>query len=199
MNPELYELTNSQKSIWNTELFFKDTPINNICGSVVIKEVINLDLLSNAINQFIKNNDSFNIHVKIMDGSVYQYFSQTQKIDFECLNFKDTDELHSYGEKFVTIPFKIIDSQLFDFKLFKLSNGFGGFIIKAHHIISDAVTFSFVGTEITSNYYALKNNENIVEKNYSYIDFINSEKKYLAGLLGAFYIQIGRASCRERV
>lgn len=34
----LYDLTNPQKSIWNTEQFFKNTSVNNIGGTIIIKE-----------------------------------------------------------------------------------------------------------------------------------------------------------------
>jgi hypothetical protein len=31
MEKDVYELTNAQKSIWNTELFYNGSNINNIC------------------------------------------------------------------------------------------------------------------------------------------------------------------------
>ena len=34
MESNVYELTNAQKSIWNTELFFNGSNINNICGTI---------------------------------------------------------------------------------------------------------------------------------------------------------------------
>ena len=55
MNKELYDLTNPQKSIWLTEQFYKGTSVNNVCGTVLIDEIINFDHLFNAINTFINN------------------------------------------------------------------------------------------------------------------------------------------------
>ena len=76
MNTELYDLTNPQKSIWLTEQFYKGSSVNNICGTVLIDEKVNFDLLCTAINIFIKDNDSFRIHIKIdKNGNVKQYFS----------------------------------------------------------------------------------------------------------------------------
>ena len=42
MEKKFYELTNSQKNIWNTEMFFKSTNVNNVSGASVIKENINI-------------------------------------------------------------------------------------------------------------------------------------------------------------
>lgn len=176
---EVYELTNPQKSIWFTEQYYKGTTVNNICGSVLIEQKVNIDLLNIAINKFIENNDSFKIRLKLIDGNVYQYFTENSTYDFEILNLKDSSEIEKHAKQMVSLPFEMIDSKLFDFKLFTLANGYGGFIVNAHHLISDAATFSFIATEVTSNYSMLLKNEPIPKKEYSYIDYINSEKDYL--------------------
>lgn len=176
---DVYNLTNPQKNIWNMEQYYNGTPINNICGSVIIKENTDLGILSQAINKFIENNDSFKIRIKLIDGIPFQYFIDNKTYEFEQINFSNINELNSYAKKVASTPFKILQSQLFCFKLFKLSNGFGGFIINAHHIISDAATFAMVGKEIMSNYFKIKNNEDIPSKEYSYVDYIKSEKEYL--------------------
>ena len=45
MSNELLELTGPQKSIYFTEQFFSDTSINNICGTLYIKERVDFKLL----------------------------------------------------------------------------------------------------------------------------------------------------------
>ena len=177
---KVYELTNPQKSIWFTEQYYKGTTINNICGSVLIEQKVDLELLNKAINKFIENNDSFKLRLKLINGTPYQYFVDDTNYNFDIINISDVSEIETYAKKMVSAPFEIIDSKLFDFKLFKLSNGFGGFIVNAHHIISDAATFSFIGTEVMSAYSMFQKNEPIPKKEYSYIDYIKSEKDYLA-------------------
>jgi len=176
---EVYELTNPQKSIWFTEQYYKGTTVNNICGSVLIEQKVDLNLLNKAINKFIENNDSFRIRLKLIDGNVYQYFTEDSNYNFERLTLKDSSEIEIQAKQMVSIPFEMIDSKLFNFKLFTLANGYGGFIVNAHHIISDAATFSFIATEVTSNYSMLLKNEPIPKKEYSYVDYIKSEKDYL--------------------
>lgn len=63
--------------------------------------------------------------------------------------------------------------------MFKLDNGYGGFVILTHHLISDAATFGLIGTEIAENYYKLGINEDIAPKDFSYEDYILSEKEYM--------------------
>ena len=175
----MYELTNPQKSIWLTEQYFQDTTINNICGSLIIKQNTDLNLLNTAINLFIQNNDSFQLRFKQTKENLLQYFAKDENYNFEILPIEKENQIEEFAKKMVNNKIDLFNSRIFDFKLFKLSSGFGGFIVNVHHIISDAATFSFIGTEIVQIYSQLLKNEKISPKNYSYIDFIHSEEEYL--------------------
>jgi len=61
---KLFDLTYPQKSILLTEQFFKNMPVNNICGTAIINEEINFDNLKKAINFVIKNNDKVTLYFK---------------------------------------------------------------------------------------------------------------------------------------
>ena len=176
---KMYELTAPQKSIWLTEQYFENTSINNICGSVIMKQDVDLNILNKAINVFVENNDSFKLRFHQNGANLLQYFTKDEEINFERLDIKEENEIEIFAKKIVAIKFNLFDSRIFDFKLFKLSSGFGGFIVNVHHIISDAATLSFVGTEIVEIYSKLLKNEIIPKKNYSYIDYINFEKDYI--------------------
>ena len=176
---KMYELTAPQKSIWLTEQYFENTSINNICGSVIMKQDVDLNILNKAINVFVENNDSFKLRFHQNGANLLQYFTKDEEINFERLDIKEENEIEIFAKKIVAIKFNLFDSRVFDFKLFKLSSGFGGFIVNVHHIISDAATLSFVGTEIVEIYSKLLKNEIIPKKNYSYIDYINFEKDYI--------------------
>ena len=68
---DLYYLTNPQKSIWLTGEFFKGTSIGNITGSVIISENTDFKALKNAINLFIKKNDSFRLKFTVKERHTY--------------------------------------------------------------------------------------------------------------------------------
>lgn len=179
MKKNMYELTNPQKSIWITEKYFQNTTINNICGSLIIKQDTNLTILNQAINIFIQNNDSFKLRFKKQGANLAQYFSKDENYNFEILNIEKECQIEIFAKQIVNTKFDIINSRVFDFKLFKLSSGFGGFIVNTHHIIADAATFSLIGTEIVQIYSTLLNKKTLTPKSYSYIDYIHSEKEYL--------------------
>ena len=47
-----YNLTDSQKNIWDTELYFSNSSLNNNGGYVFIESEVNLPLLEQAINLY---------------------------------------------------------------------------------------------------------------------------------------------------
>lgn len=179
MKQDLYNLTNPQKSIWYTEEYFKGTAINNICGSLTIHEPVDFDLFRKSINIFIQLNDSFHIKLLVEDSTPKQYFSKPEDIDFELIHINTEDEILNIEKEMVATPFNIINSPLFQFKLFKLPNGHGGFVVNTHHIISDAATLALIGSNIAGIYTNLKNNIELDTKAPSYKDYISSEQEYL--------------------
>ena len=86
-NKELFELTNPQKSIWYTEQFYEGTTVNNICVSGTLYGKIDEELLKQAINNVVKQNDSFRIHV----------IQEKNDWEIEAL-IDDSNELSNYFE-----------------------------------------------------------------------------------------------------
>ena len=175
INGELYNLTNPQKSIWLTEQFYRGTSINVICGTVLIDEVINFEVLSKSINIFLRDNDSFRIKLCIDEnGEVKQFFQDFYEKHFNVLNVSNNIELKNLENKIATTPFNILEESLFSMTLFKFPSGKGGFIVKAHHIIADACTASLVASKIMTIYSSILNNdEDIKSIPTSYINYIN--------------------------
>ncbi len=180
MNTELYNLTNPQKSIWLTEQFYKGSSINNLCGTIMIHEPLNFDLLKKAINRFLKDNDSLRLRVYIDEqGNVKQYISDFSEMNFIIHDVESDYELKPLENKIVETPFKIINSPLFDIQLYRLPNSFGGIIVKAHHLVCDACTANLIASKIVNIYSSLLKEEEITEVPTSYINYINSENDYL--------------------
>ena len=174
-------LTNPQKSIWLTERMYPDMPIENICGSVFFEEKVDFTALEKAINLFVEKNDSFRIKLLNAEGEVQQYISDFVPFKIEKLNLKDEDAVGNLERELVSKVFPITGNLLFEFKMFELSNGNGGFTINAHHIISDAWTAGLVVNEIVDFYAEFINKKDKEEVEFpSYIDYINSEREYLA-------------------
>jgi len=180
MNNKTYELTNPQKSIWLTEQYYKGSTVNNICGTVLIHQIVNFDILKQAIYEFIKDNDSFRIQLSYDEnGEIKQQITDFKPFEIEIVDLKNEDELFSLENEMVNTPFSILDSSLYYIKMYRLPNGTGGFVTVGHHLICDACTASLVANKTINIYNSLLKGEEILEASTSYIDYINSEKDYL--------------------
>lgn len=176
----MYNLTNPQKSIWLTEQFYKNTPMENITGCVTVLEKLNLKALQKAINLFVEKNDSFRLKFILKDDNVFQYLSSFSEFEIENVLVKTNHDVKKLENQMSNTVFEVLDNLLFSFKTFTFPDGHGGYILTAHHLIYDAWTASLVGTEIINYYEKIINAENLDDiSNPSYIDYIVSEQEYL--------------------
>ena len=109
LDKKFFNLTNPQKSIWDMEQFYKGTNINNIAGTVIIRQKVDFERLSDAINFCLKNNKSFSLKFKLKDGNLVQSFSNYKDQTFEFLKFRDEDELRTACIKFSENVFDIFN------------------------------------------------------------------------------------------
>ena len=161
MSKEVYELTNPQKSIWLTEEYYRGTSINNICGNLIIREKVNFDKYEEAINIFVKMNDSFRLKFFLDGTTLKQYVSDYEKFNIEVIIVSSEEEVLELQKEIVSVPFQVLNSVLFKFKIIKFPNGSGGFIVNTHHLISDAATFALLGNNVTKIYSSLIKGEEI--------------------------------------
>lgn len=179
MESNVYNLTNPQKSIWFTEQFYKGTPIENITGCVIVLEKLNFKALQKAINLFVKSNDSFRLKFTVKDDKPLQYLSSFSEFEIENVMVNTDEDIKDIENKMSNTPFEVLDNLLFSFKTFTFPDGHGGFVITAHHLISDAWTAGLVVNEIMDYYEKIINSQIIDNKNPSYLDYITSEQEYL--------------------
>ena len=177
-NKEFFELTNPQKSIWYTEQYYNGTTVNNICTSGTVYGKIDENLLKQAINNVVKQNDSFRIHVVLDNNIAKQYISDYKDFNIDIEYVNDESEVTKIENEEATYKFDVIDSDLFKFKLVVSENNFACVILTVNHLIADSWALGLVIQEILRNYNALKNNEEITQETFSYVDYINSEKEY---------------------
>ena len=181
MEKKVYELTTPQKSIWHTENYYSGTNINNVCGVLAINEPVNFDILNKSIQLFIKNNDIYHTKFITQNDTVVQYVDDYIPTDIEILELSSEEELAQIAQKMANTPFSFFNSFLYEFKLFKLPNNNGGFIINNHHIISDSWNLGIMGNEIVTYYSHLLSDHSPKTENVelnSYMDYVISEKEY---------------------
>ena len=179
MKKDVYELTNPQKSIWLTEEFYKGTAINNIGGNLLIREKLDFEKFKTAINLFIKTNESFRLKFFIDGSTPKQYVSDYEPFDIEIIDLNSEEDLLPIEKKYVYEPLPLLNTLLFKFKLVRFTDGSGGFLICAHHLISDAATYSVLAPEIVKIYSSLISNTEFEYNTNLYTNYIKSEQEYL--------------------
>lgn len=181
MEKNLYDLTNPQKSIWYTEQFFKNTSVNNIGGTIIIKDKISFDLLKKSIYEYVKTNDSFLIKLCFDEkGDIKQYIGEFSPFNVDYISFSSLDELYKFEKNDCERKFDMINSNLFHFTMFSLPDATGGVVLTVHHIISDAQTVNQIAPKLMNFYSSFLNNTTLEFLQTSYVDYINSEQKYLS-------------------
>ena len=177
----VYNLTVPQMNIWNTEMFYSGTAINNICGYINLDEKVDFKLLEKTANEFVEHTEVMNFHFKVEDGNPVQYVSDFRSFFVETKNVKDINEVNELASELARKPFELIDSDLFKFVIFKFPDGKGGMIGVFHHLICDAWAMSLLINRLIEIYTKLKNKNEEIEEYPKYTTYIKNNQEYLNG------------------
>ena len=177
METVFYELTNPQKSIWNTEEYYKGTSINNINCCWNISHNPNISALKFAFNMLLKNNDSYRTRIIMKSGIPHQYFYDYAPIEIDTVNISNISEYHNYVDVFSRTPIDI-NSSLYRVKILLLWDGSASLLLTIHHLIGDAWSLSLTLQNLETYYHNCLLNNNSDELNPSYIDFIKKQIDY---------------------
>ena len=175
---DVYELTNPQKSIWNTELFFSNTTVNNICVSGIINEEVNIEILKKAINLLVKENDSFRTKLIVNDSVPVQFFSEYIPFNIDVIKVENKKEFNKIEQQMVEEKFNLINSELYKFKIIKFPDNTAGIILNVHHMIADSWSLGITIQEIVKIYKKLLENKEYISDTFSYKNYIESEREY---------------------
>lgn len=173
-----FALTDQQKNVWNSEMFYSGTNINNIGGYLLIKENVNFSLLEKAANIYIQNNEAIRYHFNINDNEPVQFLTDYSYFKLNVISVENMDGLKKLTSEAVSKPFNIINNNLYKFILFNLPNGNGGIIPVFHHLIADAWGLSLFINEIIDIYTKLLNNSDDFISYPSYSEYIISCSEY---------------------
>ncbi len=181
-NITLYPITNAQKSIWFIEKFYSNTTFVNLSFIVELKECVDYFLLNKAINLVIKNNDAMRTRIVENGKEPQQYFSEYIEKQFEFLDFGDSNsrsELSCWEKKRSREHFELLDSDLYDFVMIRISDHEGAFFGKVHHIVADAWSITNLVSQILQNYCKLRDKEEVaLIERPSYKDYIQNEMNF---------------------
>lgn len=180
MEKDQYKLSNPQKSIWVTEQYYKGTGVNTICGYNLISDIVNFDVLKNAIQELVKRNSVMRTKLKFNNNEVTQYIDKYQPFEINTLLIKSTEDLNKKINEIASQSLDIEKNQLFKFYIFKLPNNTGGVIVNVHHLIGDSWSLGLIAKEVIRIYEQLLNNTYEFIEAPSYLTYIKQEEEYKA-------------------
>lgn len=179
---KFYPLTHPQKAIWFTEKFYPDTGVANIVGTMRLKQDLNFSILEQAINCVIKYNDGLRLRILEDALGLRQYVAEYYPHHFKVIDFSHLggwEAFLKWVEQQGSIPMRSINADLFEFVLFKIAEGDGGFFLKTHHTIADAWSMILIGNQINDYYFKIKEGIEPEDPGFpSYLDYIELERKY---------------------
>ena len=131
----MYNMSDSQKSIFYIEKVYPHTGICNIGGLLHFGPRYDADILKLCCKNIIKSNSSFWIKVA-ETGKIY--FEQPEDIDIPEYDFSDYDEEKEKGilSGWMEEPLYDTEKHLYDMRVVHKKD-FTGVFVKVHHLIAD--------------------------------------------------------------
>ncbi|MCY9520553.1 amino acid adenylation domain-containing protein, partial [Paenibacillus apiarius] len=178
---KLFPLTHAQQRIWYTELLYPNTTTCMLSGTITIRGNINRELLQQAIQQVIQQNEAFRIKITQKNSEPMQYVDPYVHKAIEFLDFSEYDESHA--EEWLNLhnrkPIKLLDSDLYQFVLLKINDEEYRYSFKVHHIVSDGISMNLAINQITENYVNLTEGTlSAGDEKKPYTDYIDTEQDY---------------------
>lgn len=172
----MFPITIPQQNIWNLQKYYSKSSISNICGMLAFEGRKNPDLLAEAVNAFVKNQDGMRLRFMEKGKEVFQYAVPYEWVEIPKLHFDDLNEAEKFFEQEGKKPFPMTESAMYRFFVFDTPEE-SGVCLCLSHLISDAFTLGLFCRRIIEY---LQNPDVETEHNIaSYLDFVQAETDYL--------------------
>lgn len=182
---KLYPLTHPQRRILHMEMMHSGTPIGNIGGPVRFAGMLQLDILEQAISNFVQEHEGVRLQITEDAGEYMQYTEPYRTYPLGRLDFSTYTDPKKQWEMWVNKeaakPFKLLNHPLYSFSLFKIGDHEYGYLAKFHHIIADGWSMQLMTDAIAENYLRLMGVES-AHTSYnpeSYLEYVRQEQAYL--------------------
>lgn len=174
---EYFHLTTPQQNIWNLQKYYENTAIANLCGAIFYQEKRDSTLLQQAVLQFIRSQSGIRLQFCEAEEPK-QYVSNEIDENIPVMTFETMEEFDRYAQNFAKEPVGLIDCPMYRFVVFQIKDK-SGILVVLSHLVSDAWTFGLMAKQVEEAYYRLAEENPIVPVGGDYIDYIESEEKYL--------------------
>lgn len=181
-----YELSNPQKRIWLTELLNDRKDMSNIGYLIELKGEYDLEQLAQAVKHVVKANTGLHLRFRYTGddntGDLVQYMPEYEEVAVDIVETASEEELYDIIEAKHRRQFDITGKFFCSFVVFSIAGNRFGLFEKANHLVADGISAVVVARETIDTYKKMAAGEFTgIEKEYTYIDFLESEQEYIAG------------------
>lgn len=175
-NSSKINITFNQKNIYMTDKLNGNSKVNNIFGIININKDFNCNKTIKLVNKVIENNDALRINIVEENNDLYQVINEFKYEEIDSIEISKKDNIDKIIEDFSNDVIDINDKVLYKFKIINIENNKGIILVKLHHIISDAWSFSKIAEQFIDMY---ENDEISEENKMSFYDYTLKEEEYL--------------------
>lgn len=181
---DLHPLTEHQQRIWYMEMLYPNSDVWMITAKISIPEPLDFTLLEQSINLILEQRKLLRTRIVLDQGENKQYiqpyaFRTIPKIN--TFSHPDGETWTDYVDKH---PIHLHSENLIQFYSYEGEDEHG-YIVQAHHIICDGLSFIQLINEITEVYHAQMQPShtdrtcNLISFD-DYTSYLESERQYLA-------------------
>jgi amino acid adenylation domain-containing protein len=181
-----YPISHAQQRILHIERLFPGTPIHNLTGTAIYNIELDFNLLSEACNLFVKNNDASRTRFFVNEDEevIQQYVVDYKRFEVEVIDFSKGDLPEMAFQSWLKDQTQeVLDwkgQSLIRFKFFRIKENQTGYFVNVHHAIADGWSIQLLTSFISNTYTQLLQNGEVDKVSYpSYLDYLAKEQEYL--------------------
>lgn len=181
----LFTLTQNQLAIWLDQQAHPASALYNIGGCLAIHGEIRPDLMNQAMQHLIADNEALRLHIRLLDGkprqALHSYFQYSLPYhDLSAALQAETEAFRWIEDQFQK-PFSLENDIVYwQMALVRVDPDYYLLLTKYHHLIADGWSTKIVIDQLTEFYNSLyfKSAMPLIEQT-SYAEFVSEEQNYL--------------------
>ena len=179
---KLYELIPSQQVMYTLVRYSIHKQVTQIPSSITIKEKLDLDLLTKALNIEFERNDAVRLRFKRskIGLGIKQYFMNSYHVDsVPTYKFNTKEEQEAVLNKDAQTPVHIFKDESFRVIFFYTPEDYTGIYLNVSHVVSDAMGTAVFFHDLLCVYKALRDGTEMPAPLASYEEHVQKEFAYL--------------------
>lgn len=172
-----YPLTSQQRNIWNLMNAY-NARIANISGLFTFDAELDLKILAEAINMFVKSQEGVRLQIHTDGQNAFQVPEEYRHFDVPVLEFDSLKSAEEYFKAEGSKPFRA-NGKLYKFSIYK-TEGKTGVFPCISHLVADAWSLSLFCDSIIRYYCQLADTGNTETPVFSYLEYVVKESQYTA-------------------